>query len=942
MAQTNPANPTAPSKKRKAPPQNNTAQQHKKQKTTSHHRARQRDARTLSTQTAPSGSLDVDKFVAAREFEIHALEQGMQRSKKALNRRAFQQVPKELRRRTASHDVRRVPKRLRGRAGREMVEDNTPTGKEREREKGRKGKGKMRLRVETVKKLRALGARKREDRVKGDGDGDGKVTVVDPAATDGLAARPDTTEKTVVKTRCPRTKKAASLAKPPVPKAKFRKRQAHKSWLPTHGFHAKRAHMTPPSAPLWRFAVPLTPTQKSYRPTHRASHERGAVAWDTSYMATIGLEGQQRSVEGVLKALGVEVGVKGEKWRRGTRVLETFVLEREEPHELIAPVTVVWCVADGAGTVEDRKVKRKCWLRVHPSAFFQLWEEVVRLGKVAKPSVSVEDLRFEIGSIEITGPGSTEALLGALWPSRRPDDSTEEETPSVEKTWTGLAGVTNPSMLPAGALLGFNIQDPRLHHPPMTISLPKSQEDQNKLLELLATWPMNMTQQPPHLFNSSSRSQGSKLPSQKSINRRKSLAPPGSYPPPSSTDPSIPVLLYTTNTPSPTTKHTSTTPSSSSWTLLAPWKTIQPLWYSIIYYPLSTGQQPRFGGLKEMQQLAFEGGRAWFPADFPGTKAGWEWECKERGRRWEEWRRRPSGKRVVFERVDLGEGKKGEVGVGWACDWERLVGGVEAEDSVVGGVVEGEENNDESAEETNNKPVRNNGGEQTEKTSDVSVEEKSKEKADLTHDRKPEKKNDKSQNKVESETPPPLKPSNLTHLTSAQALALLKPSSNPIPDLKGKITTIRLTLLTRGVPQTCARIYRLPAASAQPELRAAWLTLLPITKHAKNNSKKHALPKPRFKNEAPHTVQQRLARSLLEPPRAGDDNYPTCPGEEDLIGFVTTGNFNLAEGQGTGVGCLLVQKVVEDANEGKTGEGRLCVIRNAGTTVGRLGRWDFV
>ncbi|KAK3721809.1 Ribonucleases P/MRP protein subunit pop1 [Vermiconidia calcicola] len=922
MAQTNPPNPTAPSlKKRKAPPNTNSnTAQHKKQKVT-HHRARQRDARTLSTQSAPSGSLDVDKFVAAREFEIRALEQGMQRSKKALNRRAFQQVPKELRRRTASHDVKRVPKRLRGRAGREMVEDNTPVGKDRE--KGRKGKGKMRLRVETVKKLRALGARKREEKV----EEVGKVTVTDPAATNKGAAQPDTTDRSVVKTRRPRTKTAAALAKPPVPKARFRTRQIHKSWLPTHLFHAKRAHMTPPSAPLWRFAIPLTPTQKSYRPTHRASHDRGAVAWDTSYMATIGLEGQQRSVEGVLKALGVEVGAKGEKWRRGTRVLETFVFERKEPHELIAPVTVVWCVADGTETVDEGKAKRKCWLRVHPSAFFQLWEEVVRLGKVAKPSVSVEDLRFEIGSIEITGPGSTEALLGALWPTRRPDDSTEEAAPSVEKTWTGLAGVTNPSMLPAGALLGFNIQDPRLHHPPRTISLPKSQEDQNKLLELLAAWPVDTTKQPPHLFDRSSRSQGSKLPSQKSINRRKSLAPPGTYPSAQNTDPSIPILLYTT-------------PTITSWTLLAPWKTIQPLWYSIMYYPLSTGLQPRFGGLKEMQQLAFEAKRAWFPGDFPGTKAGWGWEVKERGRRWEEWRRRPRGKRVGFEKVDLGGWRKGEVGVGWACDWERLVCGVEAEDSVVGGAVEAEEQNneksDEKAEEKSDKSVDNNGGEQTEKNSDSSVKEKNNEKVDLKNDREIEKKNDKNQKKVESETPPPPKPPKLTHLTSAQALALLKPSSNPISNREGKLTNIRLTLLTRGVPQTCARIYRLPSDSTQPELRTAWLALLPTPKH----NKKHALPKPPSQNEAPHTVQQRLARSLIEPPRAGEDNYPTCPGEEDLIGFVTTGNFNLAEGQGTGMGCLLVQKVVEDARKGE--EGRLCVVRNAGTAMGRLGRWDFV
>lgn len=93
------------------------------------HRAKQRDARQLSTQTSgkafKNGELDVDKFVRAREYEIRALEEGMARSKKALNRRAFQQVPKELRRRTASHNVKRVPKKLQARSKREVRNERT-------------------------------------------------------------------------------------------------------------------------------------------------------------------------------------------------------------------------------------------------------------------------------------------------------------------------------------------------------------------------------------------------------------------------------------------------------------------------------------------------------------------------------------------------------------------------------------------------------------------------------------------------------------------------------------------------------------------------------------------------------------------------------------------------------------------------------------------------
>jgi ribonuclease P/MRP protein subunit POP1 len=88
-------------------------------------RARTHDARALAVQStdaalSSTGELDVAAFIGAREYEIRALEDGMQKSKSALSTRAFQKVPRALRRRTASHNVKRVPRRLRARAKREV------------------------------------------------------------------------------------------------------------------------------------------------------------------------------------------------------------------------------------------------------------------------------------------------------------------------------------------------------------------------------------------------------------------------------------------------------------------------------------------------------------------------------------------------------------------------------------------------------------------------------------------------------------------------------------------------------------------------------------------------------------------------------------------------------------------------------------------------------
>jgi ribonuclease P/MRP protein subunit POP1 len=81
--------------------------------------------RTIPSQStdaalSATGELDVAAFVKAREYEINALERSMQNSRHGLTTRAFQQIPRNMRRRTASHNVKKVPRRLRRRAEREV------------------------------------------------------------------------------------------------------------------------------------------------------------------------------------------------------------------------------------------------------------------------------------------------------------------------------------------------------------------------------------------------------------------------------------------------------------------------------------------------------------------------------------------------------------------------------------------------------------------------------------------------------------------------------------------------------------------------------------------------------------------------------------------------------------------------------------------------------
>ncbi|MCJ1479325.1 hypothetical protein MMC13_008010 [Lambiella insularis] len=846
-------------------------------------------ARTILAQSSEKalnkhGELDVASFVKAREYEIQALEASMASSKTALTTRAFQQVPRALRRRTASHNVKKVPKRLRVRAAKEMKDDKTPTVTAR----SRNSTSKKRLRVKETKRLQGIAAKVRAKRAAARLEKDNRE---EEENSEAPALQP------------PRLKTGV-LEKSPKPVSKFRKRQIHKAWLPTHLYHAKRAHMTPPKEPLWRFAIPLTPTEKSYRATHRAGGLRGCIAWDMSYMSIIGVEGVEASLLGVLRCLGIpEYALttgKGRKWRQGTRSWKGWLRERDDIHAWIASANVIWCaqgeshemrkqdnITNSTGT---RKEKRKLLIQVHPSAFLHLWNEILKVAKMQRPPASVEDLRFEIGAIEITGPGSTEALVGALHPVE-PADSGSSTLNSPSEIWPTLAPVTNPASLPANSILGFEVSDPRLHQPSRKVSILHSPSDTTALLEILSAWPPDTTQPPPTLFTRLARFTASRLlPSQKAINRRKAAAPPGAHPSPVPSDPHIPILLLASRAES----HG----GQGSWTVLLPRKCVVPVWYSLMHHPLSTGGVPRFGGLREKRQIAFEQAVPWFPGDFPGTKAGWEWELQEREKRKAEWLKRPKGKRIEWESVDLGAGRKGELGMGWACDWERLLSGAPV-------------------------PAPSSTPPDKEPADGPSAPQKP-----------PAKDN------------PPL---GMHHLPSDLILLYLSPSA-PTPS-RPALATISISLIHRGVPTTCARIYRLP--STDPSLRAQWLLLTKAPQPTKplKPHPQHQKPSP---SAPPHEKRAALASSLLAPtlppvppaahstprPEANDPAYPTVPDEEDLVGFVTTGNFNLGEGRGTGIGCVVAARMARA--EGRAWRKGLCVVREAGSGLGRVARWEFV
>lgn len=931
-----------------------------------HKRAKVYVARTLRTQPADAalsnGELDLQAFLAAREFEIRALTDGMRSSKAINNRRAFQLVPRGMRRRTASHNVKKLPKRLRPRARREQVDDNTPVVEARRR---KPKTSRARIRMDVARKLGVLAEKKRkrrlrEAREKAREGGEGE----EGADRIGDEGEVSAAMKQLIDTRPLRPKIRRNLLNNPLkPKAKFRKRQIDKTWLPTHLWHAKRTTMTAPKEPLWRFSIPLTPTEKVYRPTHRASTVAGAVVWDMSYMSTVGLFGYGAGIERTLRALGMSHDSlwddRGKRWREGQRKWSGMLSKAKgEVRRQIGPAMVIWNPeATATQTSEDAanpadKSQRQVYIRVHPSCFLEIFDVLVKLVKRETPRLYVEDLRFEIGSIELTGPGSTEALLGIIRPYHTNNNAKEPQAELLQSLAATATAAASPD-----AVFGFSAQDPRLSYPPRTVQAQPTTNNVTIEAIILSKTSTDTPTSPFLLFDRNARFKATRFPSQKALNRRKGTNPPGQPLSITESDPPFPVVIFSCR---------AKASAQTTWTLLTPWKCVLPIWYSLVHYPLSTGGNSRVGGLDELRQVAFEQGLPWYPGDFPGTDAGAEWELEQRQKRKAHWEKRPKSKRVAWESLDLGGGQKGEIGLGWACEFERLFG--LQQETVSEPALE----QSSAGPSTTEKEERGGNDTETHKNQDMEIDENEEGGADIQHPRTDghEDKNKPAEKASKATAKHGLKLVHHVSKSSFKALASSKPSVPPPPN---SLVIVKIVLPGRGVVSSCARIYRLPARqkaletlpSTQPEvpatyppsqrrtiptdLREQWLAKLPGSAgHKPQAPSKGASQPTRFPPDADHeTKKLLLAKSLMTkklpfPPERQNSDHPPVPSEDDLIGYVTKGDFNLAEGRGIAIGSVSVERALEALRTGNGKEGCVCVVRNAGETVGWIGRWEVV
>ncbi|QPG76810.1 hypothetical protein FOA43_004204 [Brettanomyces nanus] len=629
---------------------------------------------SVITFNSMGNKLDAPSFLKSREFEIKSLEKSQLKSKYSSSTRVFQSLPRELRRRTASHNVRRVPKRMRPRALKEMgLSLNTKDKKETKgvsksgkplKKVHSRGRELYRLRRKSqllkyagkhklsghlidgspidIKKLdlrnRLKMIRAQIEKIESDRMKVGKkpnTDVSDDANT--LLVKDRRVAKQAVITinnltgAYDNTSVNESSGIHRISSLKYATRQTKFKWLPTHVWHAKRAKMVK----RWGWNLVNQPTMKCFRKTSRSWRVKGCIAWDTSYFNTIILNCASSDLHAfeILKDIYSHLSCgKALKtnYISGYKAWEGFIHINEEP---VCVGSLLWI----RGELSVRLV-----VRFHPSVYELVLNSLL---EEVRPydAISLHDCRYSIGSITVAGPKALYALQAII-------HCPVKKCPQYQ-LWKVFSQMNDVNTIPSGSCFSFEIDDPRLWNQHVT---PHAFKEANVVLESLCDLQTGNAVNKDvldKLFSIEGRINCYKnQQSLKQLGKRRTPERSGKPIPRTDADPTIPICII---------KH------SNGYNILLPWFWVMPVWYQLVHVP-----HLMIGGMKQMNQFAYEKSQLSFE-DLIFTRQGFINGRIKMEQCSHEWNRKPKSKRVQYDALNLGS-ETGEKLSPFGCDWRSF------------------------------------------------------------------------------------------------------------------------------------------------------------------------------------------------------------------------------------------------------------------------------
>ncbi|KAJ1926643.1 Ribonucleases P/MRP protein subunit pop1 [Tieghemiomyces parasiticus] len=364
-------------------------------------------------------------FAQSRRDDIAAMRAFLDKAKRAGNMRAFQTLARHLRRRTASHNVKRMPLRLRERATREIEKANQSKSK---------GSGGVQK-----KKLPNRRHRRRPGRI-----------------ADEFKRRQGT--KRWLETHIWHTKRMNMTERWGCMVAQNPNEHNIRA-----SYRAAR-HLVLAHDRSYEGILELTgPQQELVRVLN-------AIADPTT-------------VPGIAKAIrGGPFAPTHPMYRRaGARQFTGLVYHPQMyPYGCIAPVTILWQPpADSASAVESAtdEMARSVWILVHPAARAELHQVLSALINPTSPSDSttpatpttLSDLTGQLNIFDLSGQHSISMLraifsVAPLQSQGTTKAATRDEFNKVQ-FWDAFTSLRAATSLPPGAVLGIDVHDPRLTFP---------------------------------------------------------------------------------------------------------------------------------------------------------------------------------------------------------------------------------------------------------------------------------------------------------------------------------------------------------------------------------------------------------------------------------------------------------------------------------------------
>lgn len=841
-------------------------------------RQRVRDARQIRTESIKNdregdvseagGMLQVGNFINSRRYEIQSLQMAMKSSKSSSSTRVFQALPRKLRRRTASHNVRRIPKRMRNRALREMKKSNIDDNKGKNATTEKKpakskykahGLTKRQLyKIRMAIKLLRLASRSTSLQLALPRN----VTLKNTKIRNKI----NTLKKTIKSNSSRRLNSQAlnnkmgsydniginSLASAPKMRVKYLKRQRFFTWLPSHIWNAKRSHMMK----RWGYQIPWSPTQKCFKLTHRlggsTAASDGALCMDSSFFGTMILEASNPESQNELDKLAGQLTankVTKQKYKNGYKWYEGIFYDPSQNFDNIIGIGEIMWITDS-----------KLLIRLHPALYGKVFDE---LCATYSNKIKFTDSRFALASFTVKGAKALTAIASVMR-SAKPCES--------YKQLLSVAKLSDDSILPKYTMFAFDAIDPRyLSKPQLPNVTCDLNQITNNILNIQKSFPKEeISMVFNKLADSTSRYESYRnqhtlkmIAKKKSIALRQNSNKTGTsnlLPFNDETDPKIPISIIKRE-------------KSDDWLVILPWFWFLPYWHQInkiskVYHI----------GLRQVQQLQYEKKQLYFPDDFPFTKQGYlENSVFKRESSYARWQRKPLGKRVNYEKIRNIHSKclptiAGELGDPFSCDWKLLQilrNGLKFLSKQGTPIQYIDEKRTGQFDDNQNRIVRNV-NDLFELYKDV------KDNADIDSPTLP------IQYRQGSKAYP--------------AMDISKPDH--ILNVPLSITPISATLIDKGRPSDNSRIYSIPDQDLN-----FWKQVAGGVYQA-NGKRLHEqqIPKPELTN---------------------------------LIGFATSGTFHLGLGRGMINGFI-------DSEALRDNKSRFVLIRNTGTDVYRLAKWESI